>query len=127
MKLLNEVLLNIYSNLIPNQVKTIKPRQAPRITQAVKTFLKKKNHAYTKFVRNGEPGVKLEGLQKMISDGTKLIKDAKKNYLHKTLVLEKEPGLEGRQSSKGSSIVLWMKVVKLRRPNAQRYCSSILG
>ena len=28
-KLLNEVLLNTYSNFIPNQVKTIKPRQAP--------------------------------------------------------------------------------------------------
>ena len=41
-KLLNEVLLNIYSHFIPNQVKTIKPRQAPWITNSVKTFLRKK-------------------------------------------------------------------------------------
>ena len=41
-KLLNEVLLNIYSNYIPNQVKTIRPRQAPWITQSVKKFLRKK-------------------------------------------------------------------------------------
>ena len=39
-KLLNEVLLNIYSNFIPNQVKSVKPRQAPWITQAVKNFLR---------------------------------------------------------------------------------------
>ena len=40
--LLNEVLLNIHSNFIPNKVKTIKPRQALWITQAVKNFLRKK-------------------------------------------------------------------------------------
>ena len=39
-KLLNEVLLNIFSTFVPNKVKTIKPRQAPWITQAVKNFLK---------------------------------------------------------------------------------------
>ena len=77
-KLLNEVLLNIYSNFIPNQVKTIKPRQAPWTTQDVKKFLRKKNHAYASFVRNGRPDDKLEGIQKMISDGAKLIEDAKK-------------------------------------------------
>ena len=42
LKLLNEVLLNIYSNFIPNKVKTIRPRQAPWITQAVKNFLREK-------------------------------------------------------------------------------------
>ena len=77
-KLLNDVLLNIYSNFIPNEVKTIKPRQAPWITQDVKKFLRKKNHAYASFVRNGRPDDKLDGIQKMISDGAKLIEDAKK-------------------------------------------------
>ena len=63
-KLLNEVLLNIYSNFIPNQIKTIQPRKLPWITQAVKRFLRKKNHAYRTFVRNGQPEDKLEGIQK---------------------------------------------------------------
>ena len=58
-KLLNEVLLNIFSNFIPNKVKTIRPRQAPWITQAVKNFLRKKNRAYKSFVRNGRPDDKL--------------------------------------------------------------------
>ena len=83
-KLLNEVLLNIYSNFIPNQVKTVKPRQAPWITQAVKNFLRKKNHAYKTFVKNGQPDDKLEGIKIMISEGAKMIENAKQNYLRKT-------------------------------------------
>ena len=83
-KLLNEVLLNIYSNFIPNQTKTIRPRQLPWITQAVKKFLRKKNHAYKTFVKNGRPEDKLEEMQNMISEGAKMIEDAKRNYLRKT-------------------------------------------
>ena len=83
-KLLNEVLPNIYSNYIPNQVKTIRPCKGPWITQSVKSFLRKKNHAYKSFVRNGQPDDKLEGIQKMISEGAKLIEDAKRTYLRKT-------------------------------------------
>ena len=82
-KLLNDVLLNIYSNFIPNEVKTIRPRQAPWITKTVKNFLRKKNHAYRNFVRRGRPDDKLEGINKMVSEGSKLIEDAKRNYFLK--------------------------------------------
>ena len=41
-ELLNEVLLNIFSNFVPNKVKTIRPHQAPWITEKVKKFLRKK-------------------------------------------------------------------------------------
>ena len=78
-KLINEVLLNIYSNFIPNKVKTIRPRQAPWITQAIKNFLRKKNRAYKSFVRNGRPDDKFEGIQNMISEGARLIEEAKQN------------------------------------------------
>ena len=82
-ELLNEVLLNIYSNFIPNKVKTIRPRQAPWITQAIKNFLRKKNRAYNSFVRNGRPDDKLQGIQTMISEGARLIEEAKRNYFLK--------------------------------------------
>ena len=95
-KLLNEVLLNIYSNYIPNQVKTIRLRQAPWITQNVKKFLRKKNHAYKNFVRSGQPDDKLEGIKKMISDGAKLIEDAKSNYLRKTGESLANPGTSSK-------------------------------
>ena len=41
-KLLTKILLNIYSNFIPNQAKAIKPHQAPWIAETVKVFLRKK-------------------------------------------------------------------------------------
>ena len=59
-ELLNEVLLDIYSNFIPNKVATIRPRQAPWITQAIKNFLRRKTRAYKSFVRNGRPENMLE-------------------------------------------------------------------
>ena len=73
-KLLNKVLLNIYSYYIPNQVQTIRPREAPWITHNVEKFLRKKNHAYKTFVRNGQPGDKLKGIQKIIHDGAKWLR-----------------------------------------------------
>ena len=95
-KLLNKVLLNIYSNFIPNQVKTIRPRQAPWITQTVKKFLRKKNQAYKNFVKNGQPDNKLEGIQRMISEGAKMIEDAKKHYLRKAWQSLANSGTSGK-------------------------------
>ena len=82
-ELLNEVLLNICTNFIPNKVKTIRPHEAPWITKNVKNFWRKKNHAYRNLVSRGQPNDKLEGIQKMISEGGKLIENAKCNYLFK--------------------------------------------
>ena len=82
-KCLNEILLNIFSNFIPNSHITVKPRQAPWITQSIKNFLRKKNRAYRCFVRSGQPGERLEGILGMISQGAKMIEDAKQKYLMK--------------------------------------------
>ena len=95
-KLLNEVLLNIFSNFIPNKVKTIRPRQAPWITQAVKNFLRKKNRAYKTFVRNGRPDDKLEGIQKMITEGARMIDEAKCNYFRKAGKTLADPGTNSK-------------------------------
>ena len=91
-KLLNEVLLNIYINFIPNEIKTIRPRQAPWITRTIKNFLRKKNHAYKNFVRNGQPESKSEGIQRMTSEGLKMIEDAKRNYFLKAGETLANPG-----------------------------------
>ncbi len=95
-KLLNEVLLNIFSNFIPNKVKTIKPRQAPWITQPVKKFLRKMNHAYKNFVSKGRPSNKLEGIKRMISEGAKMIDNAKTNYLRKAGQTLADPGTSSK-------------------------------
>ena len=93
---LSEVLLNIYFNFIPNKVKTIRPRQAPWITQAVKNFLRKKNRAYKIFVRNGRPDDKLEGVQKMTSEDARLIEEAKRNYFLKAGKTLANPGTSSK-------------------------------
>ena len=82
-ELLNKVLLNIYSNFIPNKDKTIRLHPAPWITDNFKNSLRKKNRAYRNFVRSGQSNDKQEGIQKMISEGSKLIEDAKRNYFLK--------------------------------------------
>ena len=68
---------------IKEGIKTIRPRQAPWVTQTVKNFLRKKNPAYKSFERSGQPDDKLEGIQKMITEGPKLIEDATRNYFLK--------------------------------------------
>ena len=82
-EILTETLLNIFSNFIPNKTITVRPRQAPWITQSIKNFILKKNRAYKTFVRNGRPNDKLAAMNNMISQSSKLIEDAKARYLEK--------------------------------------------
>ena len=50
-KLLTEVLFNIYSNFIPNEIKTARPHQGPCLTQPIKNFPRNKNRVYKNFIR----------------------------------------------------------------------------
>ena len=86
-ELLNEVLLNTFTNFTPNKVKTVRPHEAPWITKNVKTTLRRKNHDYRNFMSRGQPNDKPEGIQKMISEGGKLIEDAKRNNVLKSAKL----------------------------------------
>ena len=79
-KVLNEVLLNICSNFIPNELKKIKPHQVQWITPSIKSFLRKKNRAFKSFIRKGQPDDMLEGIQNMIARESKLVEDAKNKY-----------------------------------------------
>ena len=67
-----------------------------RATQTDKNFLKKKNHVYNGFMRSGQPDDKLEGIQKKITEGSKLIEDAKRNYLLKAGNTLANPGTPNR-------------------------------
>ena len=79
-KILNEVLLNICSNFIPNKLKKIRAHQVHWITPNIKSFLRKKNRAFKSFVKKGQPEDMLEGIQNMIAQGSKLVEDAKNKY-----------------------------------------------
>ena len=95
-EVLTQTLLNIFSNFIPNKVITVRPRQAPWITQSIKNFIRKKNRAYKTFVKNGRPNDKLESINDMISQGTKLVEDAKDKYFKKigTTLSNPETGMK---------------------------------
>ena len=82
-KLVTEVLLNVYSNFIPNKIKTVRPHPAPWITQPIKNFLRNKNRVYKSFIRKDQPGETFAGIQNMISGRSRMIEDAKQKYFLK--------------------------------------------
>ena len=82
-EILNEVLLNIFSNFIPNEFVTVKPKDVPWITRSIKSMIQKKNRAYKTFMKNGQPDDKVEGIQDLINRTSKTIEDAKHKYFMK--------------------------------------------
>ena len=75
--LLTEVVYNVRFNFIPNESRMVKPYQAPWMTKTIKVFLRKKDRAYESFVRNGQPKDRHDEIQHMISEGSKMVEDAK--------------------------------------------------
>ena len=79
-KILNEVLVNIFSNYISNELKKIKPQQVPWITPSIKNVLRKKNHEFKSFIKKDQPHNLLEGIQNMTTQASRLVEDAKLKY-----------------------------------------------
>ena len=80
--ILNEVLLNIFSNFIPNKFVTIKLKDVPWITGSIKSMIQKKNRASKSFVKNGQPDCR-QGIQDLLNHTSKTIEDAKHRYFMK--------------------------------------------
>ena len=57
----------MFSNFIPNKIITVRPRQAPWITQSIKNFIMKKSRAYKTFISNCRPEHRLEAITNMIA------------------------------------------------------------
>ena len=49
----------------------------------LKKFLRKMNHAYKNFIKNGMPDDKSSGMQQMVENGRRMIEEAKRNYFIK--------------------------------------------
>ena len=78
--LLSQVLINIFSNFIPNKIVKVKPQQAPWITKAIKIFLRKRNRAYKSFAKSDYSQERSEMIQQMTLQGTRLVEGAKQKY-----------------------------------------------
>ena len=72
-KLLNETLINIYSNFIPNKTKTIRPNEVPWMTRDIKNFLRKRNRIYRNTGKKGHPIKESDSLKKLIVNGATMI------------------------------------------------------
>ena len=79
-KLFNETLLNIFSNFIPNKIKTFRDSDPPWINDDIKSKIKLKHklyHRYLRHKRNKEDFAKVEHLRNEICN---LISKSKKEY-----------------------------------------------
>ena len=70
-KIRNEVLLNIVSNYIPNELKNIKHQQVPWINPSINNFLRQKNLALKSFIKKGQPQNVLEGIKNMTTQASR--------------------------------------------------------
>ena len=52
-KIFHEVLLNVMSNFVPNEIKKITPRDPPWINKSLKTLLRKKNRLFEHYKKHG--------------------------------------------------------------------------
>ena len=76
-ELLNETLLNIFHNFIPNKEVTVRPRQALWIIHSIKNSILKKNRAYKRFAENDQPVEGQMKMNEMEQQTTKLVEDSK--------------------------------------------------
>ena len=82
-KTFTDTLLNIMSNFIPNEIKTIVPRDPPWITKPLKTLLKRKNRLYKNYKRHGYKQNDKERLDIFRIECQKAVETAKSSYLMK--------------------------------------------
>ena len=52
-KTFTDILLNIMSNYVPNEIKIFVPRDPPWVTKALKTMLNRKNRLFKSYQRHG--------------------------------------------------------------------------
>ena len=79
-KTFTEIFLNIMSNFIPNEIKTIIPRDSPWITKPLKTMLKRKSRLFKNYKKHRykeEDKVRLEAFR---SECQQAVESAKQCY-----------------------------------------------
>ena len=67
-KLLNDVLRNIFTNFIPNDEKIIKPRDPPWLTKSISHSYRKYLKAYKLFIKKGSPAELRESIEILKSE-----------------------------------------------------------
>ena len=79
-EILNNTILNIFSNYIPNKIITINDSDPPWMTDNIKSRIKLKNTIFYSYIRCGRKQEDYLKLQNARTDLTNLISNAKENY-----------------------------------------------
>ena len=79
--ILNKTILNIMSNFVPNEVKTVNPREPEWMNTNIKKLSRKKNKVFKKYKKNGYKREDKEIVDRLRKECQEAIVDAKENYL----------------------------------------------
>ena len=82
-KLLNEILLNIFRNFIPHEIIKCSYKDPPWMNKAIKSALRKKNRVYRKYVSSGRLRDHELKLKQVTDEVSMLISDTKSAYFAK--------------------------------------------
>ena len=80
-EMLNQTILNIMSNFVPNKTIRIKPSEPQWLNREIKNMLKKQNRIYRKYKKNGFREVDRVQLDIYRKQCTETIEKSKQNYL----------------------------------------------
>ena len=78
--ILNNIILNIFSNFVPNKILTFDDRDPPWMTEYIKSKIHWKNCIYNQYVNSLRNHVDYDILQQAISEVSELVDNAKNNY-----------------------------------------------
>ena len=81
--LLNDIILSVFANFVPNKVITCDDRDPPWINDNIKNKIKWKNSMYKNYKRNGIKTEDYELLKKAVSDVSQLIVKSKDEYYYR--------------------------------------------
>ena len=83
MNLLNDIILNVFTNFVPNKVITCDDRDPPWINDNVKNKIKWKNSMHKNYKRNGKKTEDYELLTKTVCEVSQLIEMSKYEYYYR--------------------------------------------
>ena len=82
MNLLNDIILNVFTNFVPNKVITCDDSNPPWINDNIKSKIRWKNSMYKNYKRNGKKTEDYELLTKAVSKVSELIEKSKGKRLN---------------------------------------------
>ena len=81
--LLNDIILNAFTNFVPNKVITCDDRDPPWINDNIKNKIRRKNSMYKNYKRNSKNNRDYELLTKAVSEVSQLIEKSKDEYYYR--------------------------------------------